>query len=50
MTKTKKTTKRRKAASVIKFPANCKKWPNCSCIMRGNASRDCGYIGLLRGP
>ena len=26
-----------------KLPANCKTWPNCACIFRGNARRDCGH-------
>ncbi len=24
-----------------KFPANCKTWPHCACILRGNDDRDC---------
>ena len=42
--KTMKTKPKRSRTNPQRFPANCKTWPMCACIMRGNARRDCDYL------
>ena len=48
MTSPKKVTKRRSGQSaskamlaVLKPRMDCKAWPGCACILRGNYKRDC---------
>ena len=49
MIKPKKQTKRRKgqfdskamSAVLMKPRMDCKAWPSCACILRGNYKRDC---------